>query len=176
MKKASTAMIALAATLFAGSVHADHFQDCERPDYAKQYATMFGDKLDDGVGRADTVVRKHQKKMRMMQAALIQAGVWSQDDADIFMKNIMQGDAGQALEMQRKSTGERFEALTSAPAWKAVIGAPQATSDHGMCVHGPRILEEGELIFQTMEKVFHYMEAKVATLAREKNVALPALP
>ena len=176
MKKALTAMIALTATLFAGSVHADHFQDCERPDYAKQYATMFGDKLDADVGRADTPIRAHQKAMRMMQSALIQAGAWSQDDADIFIKNIMQGDEGQALEMQRKITGERFEALISAPAWKAVIGAPQATSDHGMCVHGPRILEEGELVSQVMEKVFHYKEEKIAALAREKNVSLPAQP
>ncbi|MBB5371520.1 MULTISPECIES: hypothetical protein [unclassified Janthinobacterium] len=175
MNKVLSGIIALVTTLLAGSAHADHFHDCERPDYAKQYATKFGDKLDDGVKRADTLMRAHQKKVSLMRSALIQAGVWSENDADIFMKNIMQADEGRALEMERRSVGERLDAVMSSPAWKSAISAPASTVDHGICLHGPRVLEETELVFRTMEKVFQYKEAQIALMASEKNVALPVL-
>lgn len=172
MHKFLSKIIAFVAARFHGSAQADHFQDCNRPSYAKQYATKFGDKLEDSVKRADALMRAHQKKVSAMRSALIQAGVWSENDADMFMKNIMQADEGRALEMERKSAGERLDAVMSSPAWKSVISAPPSTVDHGMCLHGPQVLEESELGLRAMEKVFQYQEAQLALLASEKKCGL----
>ena len=158
MKKTIIIFSTVAACLLGSSAHAEHRQDCESADYAKQYDHTFSAGMKNNVERLREQQAGHQKNLDGMVAALKQSGVWSDDDSVTFFTNMW---TIQVLTVQ---------------SWDATMNDHPAQKARGMCLLAPRVLDEAVVFYDALEKVWSYREMKVAEVAKDKNVTLPALP
>lgn len=177
MKKTIIILSTVAACLLGSSAHAEHRQDCESADYAKQYDHTFSAGMKNNVERLREQQAGHQKNLDGMVAALKQSGVWSDDDSVTFFTNMWTDERGKAVEAGRKKATERWKIqVLTVQSWDATMNDHPAQKARGMCLLAPRVLDEAVVFYDALEKVWSYMEMKVAEVAKDKNVTLPALP
>ncbi|WP_034781203.1 hypothetical protein [Janthinobacterium lividum] len=177
MKKKLIIISTVAACLFGSGAHADHRQDCDSADYARRYDDTFAAGMKNHVERLRQQQAGHQKNLDGMVAALKQSGAWSDDDSVAFFTNMWADERGKAVEADRKKASERWKIqVLAVQSWDATMNDHPAQKARGMCLLAPRVLDEAVVFYDALEKVWSYMETKVAAVAKDKNVSLPALP
>ena len=173
MKKTVITVMLAAASLSSPVAHADHRRDCAQAEFAKHYTQELEATMKNNVERLRQQQAGHQKTLDAMKAALIQAGVWTQEDALLFFTNIWSSERGKAVADERIRMIERWKVqVRKTLTWNVSTPSQQKEMEQGMCLIGPELLAESTVFYDAMENVWRYMELTVADVAKEKNVAL----
>ena len=173
MKKTIIIISTVAACLLGSSAHAGHGQDCESIEYARQYGVALEAGLKSNVERMRQQQLRYHKTLDGLLAALKQAGVWSDDDVGRFFQTLWTNEEGKAVDAQRQKAGERYKVQAmAAQAWNGQRGqSPEML--RGMCLLGPRLLEDGAALYEALEHSWAYMQTKLERVAKANKVSKP---
>lgn len=174
MKKISTALV-LSTLLFNTHAQAGHKEDCDRPEYAQQYAAGFGGRLNGALDKFKDQDKHYRARMDGMKAALIKAGAWTDAEAAVFMvKATMTDDDAKALEASRKKAAGDFKIqLLSLDGIPMIAGGNQAAESRATCLLGPDAIAKADVLAAATEQAWKLLESKIATEAQARNVTLP---
>ena len=173
MQKTIIILGTVATCLLGSSAHAEHGQDCERIEYARQYGVTLEAGLKSNVERMREQQAHYHKTLDGMLADMQQGGVWSDADAGRFFQTVWMDAEGKAVDTQRQKAGERYKVQAmAAQAWNGQRGqSPEML--RGMCLLGPRLLEDGTALYEALERSWAYMQTKLERVAKANKVSKP---
>jgi hypothetical protein len=174
MKTISAALL-LSISLMSTHVQAGHKEDCDRPEYAQQYASGFNGELNGALDKFKEQDKQHRTKLDKMKAAMIKAGAWTDAEASVFMiKASMTDDDAKALEVERKKVASDFKVqLLSLDGIPMIAGCNKAAELRATCLLGPTAISKADVLYATADRAWKLLESKIAMEAQMKNVALP---
>lgn len=163
----------VAACLLGSGAHAEHRQDCENIEYARQYGVTLEAGLKSNVERMRQQQARYHKTLDAMLAEMKQGGIWSDEDAGRFFQTVWTDEEGKAVDTQRQKAGERYKVQAmAAQAWNGQRGqSPEML--RGMCLLGPRLLEDGTALYEALEYSWAYMQTKLERAAKANKVSKP---
>jgi hypothetical protein len=172
-----TISAALLLSTFLVNTHAQagHKEDCERPQYAQQYAAGFHGELNGSLDKFKDQDKTYRAKLDGMKAALIKADAWTNAEASVFMiKASMTDDDAKALEAERKKAASDFKVqLLSLEGIPMIAGGNKAAEWRATCLLGPTALSKADVLYTAIERAWKLLESKIAVVAQAKNVTLP---
>ena len=173
MQKTIIILGTAAACLLGSSAHAEHRQDCESIEYARQYGVTLEAGLKSNVERLREQQARYHKTLDGMLADMQQGGVWSDEDAGRFFQTVWTDAEGKAVDTQRQKAGERYKVQAmAAQAWNGQRGqSPEML--RGMCLLGPRLLEDGAALYEALEYSWAYLQTKLESVAKASKVSKP---
>ncbi|MRV74325.1 hypothetical protein GJ700_21700 [Duganella sp. FT92W] len=165
----------LSISLASNIAHAGHKEDCDRPEYAQQYATGFNGELNGALDKFKDQDKRYRTKLDGIKAALIKAGAWTDAEASVFMvKASMTDDDAKALEAERKKAASEFKVqLLSLDGIPMIAGGNKAAELRATCLLGPSAISKADVLYVAAERAWRLLESKVAAEAQVKNVSLP---
>lgn len=174
MRKIHAAFL-LSTSLVVAHVHAGHKEDCDRADYAQEYAAGFNRELNGALDKFKSQEKSSRAKLDGMKAALIKAGAWTDADASVFMtKASMTDDDAKAIEAERKKAAGDFKVqLLSLDGIPIIAGGNKATELRATCLLGPNAIGKAEVLYAVTQRAWKLLESKVAAEAQAKNVTMP---
>ena len=169
------AVILLSICLLSTHAQAGHKEDCNRPEYARQYATGFNDELKGALDKFKDQDKHHRAKIDGMKAALIKVNAWTDVEASVFMvKASMIDDDAKALEAERKKAASDFKVqLLSLDGIPMIAGGNKAAELRANCLLGPAAISKADVLYAVTEQAWKLLESKIAAEAQMKNVTLP---
>jgi hypothetical protein len=175
MNKFSTSAALMTAAMLSAHAHAGHKEECERPDYARQYAAAFPAELNGALDKFNAQDALHKKKIDAMKAAMIKAGAWSDMEAATFMvKASITDEDAKAAEAGRKKAASDFKVqLLTIQGIEVVAGGDKAAEVRATCLLGPNAITKADALRDAIEKAWSLLEAKIVAVAQEKNITLP---
>jgi hypothetical protein len=170
-----TAALLLSVILGNTHAHAGHKEDCDRPEYAQQYAAAFRVELNGELDKFRSQETLYRAKLEGIKAALIQAGAWTEAEASVFMvKASMTDDDAKALEVERKKAASDFKVqLLSLDGIPIIVGGNKAAELRTTCILGPNAISKAGDLLAVLERAWKLLESKMAAAARAKNIPLP---
>jgi hypothetical protein len=173
--KIISAVLLLSTTLVNGLAHAGHKEDCDRPEYAQQYAAGFGSDLNGALDKFSDQDKHYRAKLDGLKAALIKAGAWTDTEAAVLMaKASLTDDDAKALEVERKKAANDFKVqLMALDGIPVITGGDKASGMRATCLLGPAAISKADVLYAATERSWKLLESKIATQAQEKNVILP---
>lgn len=174
MKIISSALL-LFISLASTNAQAGHKEDCDRPEYAQQYAAGFNGELNGALDKFKEQDKRYRTKLDGMKAALIKAGAWTDAEASIFMvKASMIDEDAKALEADRKKAAGDFKVqLFSLDGIPVIAGGNKAAELRATCLLGPAAISKADVLYVAAERAWKLLESKIAAEAQVKNVTLP---
>ena len=174
MKKIYTVLL-LATSLVVTHAKAGHKEDCDRAEYAQQYAVGFNHELIGAVDRLKMQDTSSRAKVDGMKAALIRASAWTETDASVFMiKAAMTDDDAKVAETERKTAASDFKVqLLSLDGIPMIAGGSKAAEFRATCLLGPNAIGKANILYAATERAWTLLVSKVAAEAQSKNVTMP---
>ena len=174
MKKIYTAILLLTASVGAYA-QAEHKENCDRAEYAQQYAAGFNQALNGALDKFKDQDKSSRAKLDGMKAALIKAGAWTDAEASVFMiKASMTDENSKVLEAERKKAANDFKVqLLSLEGIPMIVRGSKAEELRAICLLGPNAISKADVLYTATERAWQLLESKVAEEARAKNVILP---
>lgn len=174
MKTISAALL-LSTSLVNAHAQAGHKEDCDRPQYAQQYAAGFNGELNDALDKFKDQDKLYRAKLDGMKAALIKAGAWTDTEGSVFLvKASITDEDAKVLETERKKAASDFKlqllALNGVP---VIAGGNKATESRAICLLGPTAISKADVLYAAAERAWKLLESKVAAEAQAKKVTLP---
>jgi len=168
-------LAALAACMMSAPAQAGHKEDCDRPDYAQQYAAGFDGQLNSALDNFKAQDTHYRGRLDVMKAALIKAGAWSDTEASVFMvKATVTDEDAKVLEAERRKAAGDFKVqLLSLQGIPVIAGGDKAAEVRATCLLGPGAIGKADALYAAAGRAWALLESKVAAVAREKNVPLP---
>ena len=169
------AVLLLSTSLVSAHAQAGHKEDCDRPEYAQQYANGFNRELNGALDKFKDQDKHSRAKLDGMKAALIKAGAWTDAEASVFMiKASMTDDNAKAVEAERKKAASDFKVqLLSLEGIPMIAGGSKAAELRATCLLGPNAISKADALYAVTERAWTLLESKVAAEAQSKNVTLP---
>ncbi|MYM30905.1 hypothetical protein GTP58_21445 [Duganella sp. CY15W] len=154
---------------------AGHKEDCDRPEYAQQYAAGFNGELNGALNKFKDQDKHYRARLDGMKSALIKAGAWTDAEASVFMvKASVTDDDAKSLEAERKKAASDFKVqLLSLDGVPVIAGGNKAAELRATCLLGPAAINKADVLYAAAERSWKLLESKVAAEAQMKNVALP---
>jgi hypothetical protein len=150
-------------------------EDCDRPEYAQQYATGFSGELNSALDKFKDQDKRYRTKLDGMKSVLIKAGAWTDAEASVFLvKASMTDEDAKALEADRKKAASDFKIqLLSLDGIPMIAGGNKAAELRATCLLGPSAIDKADFLYVAAERAWKLLESKIVTEAQAKNVALP---
>lgn len=169
------AVLLLSSSLLGAHAQAEHKEDCDRAEYAQQYAAGFNRELNDALDKFKNQDKSSRAKLDGMKAALIKAGAWTDAEASVFMiKASMTDDDAKAIEAERKKAASDFKVqLLSLDGIPMIAGGNKAAELRATCLLGPNAISKAGVLYAATERVWKLLESKVAAEAQAKNISVP---
>jgi hypothetical protein len=169
------AVLLLSTSLMGAHAQAEHKEDCDRAEYAKQYASGFNRELNGALDKFKNQDKSSRAKLDRMKAALIKAGAWTDAEASVFMiKASMTDDDAKAVEAERKKAASDFKVqLLSLDGIPMIAGGNKAAELRATCLLGPDAISKADVLYAATERAWNLLESKVAAEAQAKKVTLP---
>ncbi|MBE3024578.1 hypothetical protein [Janthinobacterium sp. GW458P] len=154
---------------------AGHNEDCDRPEFAQQYAAGFKGELNGALEKFKNQDKYYRAKLNGMKAVLIKAGTWTEVEASVFMvKASITDDDARALEAERKKAASDFKVqLLSLDGIPFMAGGNKSAEIRANCLLGPTTISKADVLYAALERAWKLLESKIATEAQAKNVTLP---
>jgi len=152
---------------------AGHKEDCERPEYAQQYAAGFNGQLNGALDRFKEQDKHYRARLDGIKAALIKADAWTDAEASVFMKASMTDDDAKALEAELKKAVSDFKVQLLSLDGILIISGNKAAALRTACLLGPTAISKADVLYAATERAWKLLESKIATEAQAKNVTLP---
>lgn len=169
------AALLLSTSLASAHVQAAHKEDCDRPEYAQQYAAGFNRELNSALDRFKDQDKHFRGKLDAMKAALIKAGAWTDAEASVFMiKASMTDDDAKAMEAERKKAAREFKLqLLSLDGIPMIAGSNKGAELRATCLLGPDAMSKADVLYAVTERGWKLLESKLVAEAQAKDVTLP---
>lgn len=173
--KTISATLLLSISLATTNAQAGHKEDCDRPEYAQQYAAGFNGELNGALDKFKDQDKHYRAKLDGMKVALIKAGAWTDTEASIFMvKASMTDDDAKALEVDRKKAASDFKVqLLSLDGIPMIAGGNKAAEQRATCLLGPAAISKADVLYAAAERAWKLLESKISAEAQVKKVTLP---
>ena len=174
MRKIYVALL-LSTSLMCAHAQAGHKEDCDRAEYAQQYASGFNRELNGALDKFKDQDKSSRAKLDGMKAAFIKAGVWTDAEAWVFMvKASMTDDDAKAIEAERKKAASDFKVqLLSLEGIPMIVGGNKAAELRATCLLGPNAISKAEVLHAATERAWKLLESKVVAEGQAKSVTLP---
>ena len=174
MRKIYAALL-LSTSLVGAHAQAGYKEDCDRPEYAQQYAAGFNRELNGALDKFKDQDKSFRAKLDGMKAALIRAGAWTDAEASVFMIKASMTDAdAKAIEAERKKAASDFKVqLLSLDGIPMIAGGNKAAELRATCLLGPNAISKADVLYAAIERAWKLLESKVTEEAQAKSVTLP---
>jgi hypothetical protein len=157
---------------------AGHTEECERSEYAQQYAASFSSALNAALKKIKAQDGRRRAKLDEMKAALIKATAWTEAEASDFMiKATLVDEDAKALEADRKKAASDFKVqLLALDGIPMIVGGNKAEESRATCLLGPAAIGKSDVLLAAAERAWDLLESKIAAQTRMTNHAAAPAP
>lgn len=174
MKTISAALL-LSVCLLNTHARAGQQGDCDRPEYAQQYAAGFTGELSAALDKFKDQDKHYRARLDGIKAKMIAAGAWTDVEASVFMaKAALTDEDAKTLEAERKKAASDFKVqLLSLEGIPIIAGGNKAAQSRATCLLGPGAIDKAGVLYAATDRAWKLLESKIAAQAQEKNITLP---
>lgn len=159
-----SATVVLTTLLANAPARAGKTENCERPEYAQQYAARFTGELNVALNKIKDQDSRRRSKLDEMKAALIEATGWTAAETSVFMiKASLTDEDAKVLEAERKKAASDFKVqLLALEGIPVIAGGSKAEQLRATCLLGPAAIAKADVLLAATERAWNLIESKVA--------------
>lgn len=159
-------------------VNPSDFPECGDAEYAKRFQSQYPKELQKALSQMKDDDKKqtdfHIANIEKIKTKVIDAGIWTKQDASLYFLSLVNGDDTKAIEDKKKNISKDFKRKNNGISVLTDIlgvGKPEMIN-RGTCIFGKSAINDAMQANLVNKEVWLHLEQKMIEFATAKNVRL----